>query len=54
LHRRAEIASETCNGPVEHAYQGIAFERIACRDWTSVVVPPKPEAPPVRPVRYLN
>jgi hypothetical protein len=54
LRRRAGIASERCAGPARNFYRGISFTRIACRDWTSVVVPSKPEAAPFWPVPYIN
>jgi hypothetical protein len=54
LDRRIFVASERCRGPAESAYKGITFARADCRDWTSVVVPPRPEPPPFWPVPYLN
>ncbi len=54
LRQRAEMASERCDGLVEDIYRGVRFVRIACRDWTHVVVPLQPEAPPPWPVPALN
>jgi hypothetical protein len=54
LHRRAALAGERCVGPAQNTYRGVLFYRIACRDWTDVVVPPRPEAPPFWPVPELG
>jgi hypothetical protein len=50
LSQQSETASARCSGPVVNTYRDQTFERIACREWTVIDIPAKPEQPPAWPV----
>jgi hypothetical protein len=53
LADRGADAKQRCSGTTSMQYHGMTFYRIACRDWTAISVPAKPEPVPVWPNPYL-
>lgn len=48
------VDPDACGGDVDIRHRGVAFIRTACRDWSAVTVPARPEAPALWPLPGQN